>query len=553
MEEISVLHELPPYLHKGVKVAIDIEMYGLERPHRPTSGEFACITACVDGKTVYMVDDVNLLPEFFDRIEYAYWILQNAKFDITHLRRWVDIQPRQRLHDTMLAEQVMYSGLYETFGLKALARRYLHRVIDKETRELFKEATEMDDEMRLYAAYDPVYTWQIAHAQRLKMDDNDKFIYKNVDLPAMWAIMDFKGFRMDVDLWTGMAKAREAEANALNDKYEEINLGSWQQVKAEMHTRGHKIRSTSAAVLEKYPDEEFAVDTIQYRKIKKLASTYGLSWIPLLEDNKMYCDYKTIGAKHGRMASANPNMQNIPTRDNPEYREAWIASKKHTLAVADFSSQEVRTLAEICQDENLIAALHRGGNIYIQIGRDTFNRNIEKGTKEYDDIKALVLGTNYGMSVWGLAERTGDSEQEAKAKQSLFFRAYPGIKEYMWQQGKQTKFVTTILGRKSWLNPHNQGLCFRNALNSPVSGSAADQMKLAMGIFHRSWRKEFPDYPYPVVGVVHDELVTDIPNKILDEGKQLLEESMIRSGRLVHPSVPAVAEVHTGKNWRAKK
>jgi DNA polymerase-1 len=218
---------------------------------------------------------------------------------------------------------------------------------------------------------------------------------------------------------------------------------------------------------------------------------------------------------------------------------------------ADFSAQEVRILAELSQDKRLIhlfKTMQPHENIYVQIAKQVFGQEIKKGTKEYDDTKALVLGTNYGMSIWGLIERTGWSESEADRIQRKFFSVFPGVRKYMFDQKRATDIVTTPLGRKYWLNPHSkQG--YRNALNSPIQGGAADQLKLAIGIIHRRWKHE----PFMLVTQVYDELVAIVPDELVEAGKQMMQEAMVESGKLVHPSVPAVADVGVGQNWLEAK
>lgn len=558
--EPKIKFELPPQLPERSKVAIDTEFFGMPkgRLHRPV-GTFACLQICPDGKTVYIVTEAEQIPESLKRIEDGYWIMHNAKFDVKQLRRYADVPPRQKLHDIMLAEQVMYSGYYtsqkgsEGFSLSGMARRYLRTVLDKEAREQFEEATELSEELLHYAAMDAAITWKIADKQRPKMDHDDRRIYHYVDLPALWAVLDFEGFKLDQERWGTMADEREAEANAIAEELG-FNPGSWQQTLAALEEEGFSPPNTQAATLEKLKSSKIAPKVIEYRQLGKLATTYGRNWFEndVESDGKVYSDFWIIGAKTGRMSSSKPNMQNIPIREHPEYREAFIASdENHRILVADFSAQEVRVLAELSRDKRLIHLFRSMGpkdNIYVLIAQDVFDQKIEKGTQAYDDTKALVLGTNYGMSVWGLAKKMGVSENEADRIQKKFFRRFPGVRRYMFEQSRAIDVVTTPLGRKYWTNPHsfqNE----RNVLNSPIQGGAGDQIKLALGIMHRRWEGD----TFPVVNVVHDEIVADVHDIDVARFSSLMREAMIESGKLVHPSVPAVADVGEGANWLEAK
>jgi DNA polymerase-1 len=288
--------------------------------------------------------------------------------------------------------------------------------------------------------------------------------------------------------------------------------------------------------------------------MKKLASTYGMSWIEsdLEADGRIYPNYWLNGAKTGRPTSSNPCLTNVPIREYPIYRSYFTAPKDHVILVADFSAQEVRHLAQLSRDKRLINAFHKigktGGNIYVEASAEVFGKQIQKGTTEYDDMKAIFLGTDYGMSDYGLAKKMGVTVKIAQQYQRKFFNTYSGVRRWMLGQKRSGEYVETFLGRRFWLNPYSHQW-YRNALNSPIQGGAADQLKLSIGMLHRRW----PYKPFLLATQVYDELVAIVHRDVEHEGADLMKGAMIESGELVHPLVPAAADVGSGQNWLEAK
>lgn len=553
MQPNILIDELPPQLPKRSKVAIDVEIFGMDmdRAHRPDNGTFACVQICSDEQDVYVITREDMVAPAMDRVRDSYLIFHNAQFDLRHLRRWSDtIEPTIRLHDTMLAEQGMYKSYYEA-GLNHLARRYLHFHMEKETRNEFATATELDESKIYYAALDALVTRKVAQAQRPTMSKDALTVYRMADLPTMWAVLDFKGWLLDQEEWRRLAEKREARADEILEELG-FNPRSPQQTRDALAEVGHKIQSTNAKILEQI-DHPIAQETIKYRRNMKLASTYGLNWFEkyLEEDGRIYSDYLIVGAVTGRMASLNPNGQNIPVRRDPEYRGAFIAPPGYVIFRADFSSQEMRIMAQLSQDERLLEILHQGDDPYIKDAEDIFGvSGLTKQSPEREDIKTLTLGTQYGLSAYGYARRTGKTKDDAKAIVGQFFHLHPGIKRYMQEQRRCGDYVTTLLGRRCWINRYDSAW-ERHAYNYPIQGSAADQEKVAIGMFHRAWQPEWG--PFGAITVVHDEIVGEAPEEYAEEIGQALQDCMVRSGKLIHPDVPAVAEVKFGRSWKETK
>ena len=535
-------------------VSIDIEMFGMQRGkfHRPV-GEFACLAVTNDGERVWVYKNVDDLGTFWRSIEYANLILQNASFDVYHLRRWIPFPPRESLHDTMLVERILYNGYYEDFSLKALARRYLKAYVEKDVAKEFEKATTLTDDKIEYNARDTIIQWRVAQEQMKLMKKSHRRVYYEVDLPAMWAFLDFKGPLIDTERWRQIAEENATTAECTFNKFQEkwgINVRSVPQLKKWFKEYLHIIlESTGAEVLDsvskKHPE---AQEILDYRKIEKRRSTYGLSWLKkyVEEDGRVYTHYDPSRAESGRTASSDPNLQNIPVRDTPVFRECFIAGEGNILVGGDYAQQEIRCAAHLSQDKNLIDLLASGRDIYSEIASMIHGEKVEKDDPRRQAAKSVVLGTIYGLTYIGLARREGMSEEEAIALMDNFFDLFPKLRDWMTNQQRATEYVKTAMGRKCWLNPHNSQ-AIRNALNSPSQGSAADMMKIAVGLLHQRWDTNLE--PFPAILQVHDELQLEVKEENAECAKELLRNCMMEAGERVIPSVKTVVDIKSGCHW----
>ena len=246
---MQIIKELPPNLDNGadgIYVALDIELFGLnpKQLHRPTSGKFACLSICYEPDTVYLITNSFDINEILARFRNAIWVMHNAKFDLTHLRRWAYIPPRKKLWDTMLIENILWGGYYDLFALEHLARRYLDISIDKSLQKSFEDAEELSDKQIEYAAQDANITLQVLQKQRKYVTKKDYGIWREVDLPALWSIMDFQGFAVDKNRWITLAEINKAKADAL-EKALPFNSKSPKQVKEALSASGFKRLSNT--------------------------------------------------------------------------------------------------------------------------------------------------------------------------------------------------------------------------------------------------------------------------------------------------------------------
>lgn len=555
-KEIEIIIGLPPETDDKARIALDTEWFRMNRNkmHRP-HGMFASLACTMDAKTVYLITDSSLIPAFFERIEKGVHIWQNGKFDITQLRKYCTYPDRDRIWDTMLIEQEMFSGYFTDFSQKALARRRLGIYLEKEERAEFSTETDMTPKMLEYAAFDVVSLWLIYQDQKSDISKSDLDIWKNIDRGSLWTVLDMDGMMMDTEAWTVLAGEQAKAAQEMQDKYPDINLNSPKyQVLPHLKSldkKYKKLSGTDAKTLEKIAGEcEFAADVLKFREHARAASTYGLAFLEDIEPNgRIYSDFKINGAATGRLSSAKPNLENIPK--NTLYRACFIAAPNHVLVDADWSSQEPRIAAFLSQDEKMIEIFRQGKDIYIEAARMMFGWELnKKDPRRANRMKPTVLGACYGLTEYGMQVQYNIPRDEGRELLARFFEVFEQFAEWAEEQQSGHDYVTTILGRKYWLNPYTDK-SNRNSLNSPVQGSAGDALKIAAYRLIQRYREEFDlmtQYCY-IVNQIHDEILTECDIDLADEVAQIKREVMIGVAEELHPGIPADVEVGIGHTW----
>ena len=579
-KSLKIINSLPPIARKGDKISVDSEFSNQikERLHR-AHGDFSFLGCSYDGVSVYYITDEAQIQEFYDRIDAGVHLYVHAKYDLTQLRRFANLPQRKLLWDCMLIEQIMFSGYYSPgeFSLADLARRYLDIYLPKEVRAEFGEndnTASLTQEQLEYSCVDVVATWRVYQAQREMIDENDLEIWKKIELPFLWTILSMGGIRLDTEKWIALAEKNEKIAKDIQDKYGHIesvkldkpkrsgethkdefvgiNLNSPKQVKEHFASIGYKkLTSTDVEALESLADEcEFAKDMLLYRTHSKRASTYGRKFIEdyVEADGKIYADLFQVGGETGRTSCRTPNLQNQP--NEKEYRDCFIAEENNCLVVADYGSQEPRIAAYLSQDEGLINALNGTEKLYITIARDALGIRITKESPEYSHIKSTILGIFYGMSASGLSKRIGVDKDSAQDMIDSILQAYPGIRDYMNRQKQAQDYVTSIYGRKIWLNKYSYQW-ERNALNAPIQSSAADATKLACNCFLEK-TSIMKKSSWNLCLIIHDELVIQCPISEYDETIKLLESCMIYTAENMHDGIRGVVEIYNGSSWSCK-
>lgn len=550
--DINIIKSIPPVLAKTDRCAIDTEWFRMdkEKMHRPT-GKFACCTFCFNGTDVYVVTDPKELKHAFKNIDASVFVFHNAKFDVFHLRRLIELPKRKRLWDTQLLEQIMYAGYYNNFSLADLARRRLGIYMEKETRNEFANADEMTEEMLEYSCIDTLATYQVYQSQRAEIDENDLHVWTDIDLGALWTVLAMSGMMLDQEAWSALCDKNEVIVKELKDKYSLINLNSPAQVLRELHHLGYtKLKKTGEDYLKPFQGEcEFIQDVLEFRGRSKRSSTYGKNWLEMCEkDGRIYSDFHINGAGTGRFSSSNPNVENIPVRDTKEYRDCFIAEDENVLIDADWSAQEPRIAAYLSGDEKLIDIFKRKKDVYIEAAKLMFDWDLtKKDPRRSERMKPTVLGASYGLTEYGMEQKYGVPKDEGALLLDKFFETFTGMREWKKKQQKSKGYVQTIYGRKFWLNPYMEGHSDNNALNSPVQGSAADALKIAAYRFLNEWG--WSDRNSVLVNLMHDELLIEVPMKLKDLAIQMLKKVMIEVAEEMHDGIPSEIEIGHASSW----
>ena len=335
----------------------------------------------------------------------------------------------------------------------------------------------------------------------------------------------------------------------------------FEKLKIASNAKKTKTRqySTSEETLTQLKNKHEIVEKVlEFRALKKLINTYVEALPKLVNEKtgKIHTSFEQAWVATGRLSSKNPNLQNIPIREEKgrEIRKAFVGSDdNHILLSADYSQIELRLMAHMSEDENLIEAFHSGEDIHAATAAKIFGLSIQEVSREMrSKAKTANFGIIYGISSFGLSQRLNISRTEARELIEGYFRSYGKVKEYMDQSIKLAKergYVETIMGRRRFLkNIHSsnaiiRGNAERTAINAPIQGSAADIIKLAMVNIFRRIRQ---NYRTKMILQVHDELIFDVYKPELEEMKRIVRNEMEQAVRI---SVPLVVDMGTGNNW----
>lgn len=507
---------------------------------------------------------------------------QNIKYDILILGNY-GIKVEGTLFDTMIAHYLLQPELRHNMDYLAeiyLGYRTVHieELIGEKGRNQKNMADLPADRIYEYACEDADVTLQLKNIleKELLKDGTDK-LFREVEMPLVQvlaymerngAMIDPKSLAETSRLFTERMKALESEIykeaggtpfNILSPKQVgEILFERMKIVDKPKKTKtGQYV--TSEDVLESLRADHPIVDLIlKYRGLKKLLGTY-VDALPQLinpETGKIHTSYNQTVTATGRLSSSNPNLQNIPVRDEDgkEVRKAFVPEPGCKFFSADYSQIELRIMAHLSQDQNMIEDFRLGHDIHAATAAKVFHKPIDQVTKsERSKAKTANFGIIYGISAFGLAQRMGVSRTEAKELIENYFKTYSGIKQYMdrsIEQARERGYIETILNRKRYLpdiTSHNatvRGFAERNAINAPIQGSAADIIKIAMIAVYRRFMKE--QLKSTMILQVHDELNFNVvPGEELKVQEIVIEEMQ----NAWNMSVPLVADSGWGDNW----
>jgi len=504
---------------------------------------------------------------------------QNLKYEWIVLKRY-GMHLQGIYCDTMIASYLL-NPTKHNHNLGEIAREYLDRnvtdykeVVGTGSKEVTFDRVELE-RARDYSCGDADVTLQLSHLLLPKLEEEGlKDLYYQMELPLaiVLAKMEMNGVKIDIDLLQEFSKEIETQ---LQQKMERIyglagevfNINSSQQLgkilfdklKLPVIKKTKTGYSTDVDVLTKLSlQHDLPLEILGYRNLSKLKSTYIDALPKLIHPitGRVHTSYNQTVTATGRLSSSNPNLQNIPIRaeEGSRIRQAFIPEKGWTIVSADYSQIELRILAHFSQDETLMEAFHKEEDIHTRTASEIFGVPMEKVTPSMRrEAKVINFGIIYGMSAYGLSQQLGSEPKIAQAYIDAYFKKYPKAQtyiEYSLEEARQKGYVTTLLHRRRYL-PDIQSPTVairqaseRMAINTPLQGTAADIIKLAM--IHIQNRIEELSLSTKMIMQVHDELVFEVPEEELQKALPMIQDGM---ETVMELSVPLKVSIHSGKNW----
>lgn len=508
---------------------------------------------------------------------------QNVKYDLKILSNY-GVEIKGKLFDTMIAHYLINPDMRH--NMDVLSETYL-KYSPKSIEDLIgkkgkgqKTMREVPlEDIKEYAAEDADVTYQLKQNFSPILDKAEtKKLFDEIEIPLIpvLAAMELEGINLDVPFLKSMSVEMAVESNALEQKiyetagekfnlaspkqlgdilFEKLKIGGAKQKKTKtgQYATGEEILSYLAN------DNEIVRDILEWRQMVKLQSTY-IDALPNQVDKKtgrVHTDYMQTVAATGRLSSNNPNLQNIPIRTERGrlIRKAFIArDENYTLVSADYSQIELRIIAALSGEENMIKAFQNNEDIHRSTAAKVFNVPLEEVTKEQrSNAKTVNFGIIYGVSAFGLSNQTSLSRKESAELIDAYYSTYPKLKSYMSNQvdfAREHGYVQTVLGRRRYLKDINSANMMvksgaeRNAVNAPIQGSAADIIKIAMINIHKKLVSE--NWKSKMLLQVHDELVFDVHNDELEKIQPMIKYEMENAFKM---DVPLDVEIGLGKNW----
>lgn len=555
---------------------IDAELVGISFSIEEGEAYYVPISANFDKAK----NQVEIFKEILEN-EKIMKIGQNIKYDIIVLKKY-GVEVKGKLFDTMIAHYLINPELRH--NMDYMAETYLNYKtihIDELIGSRGKNQLNMRDlfpkDICNYACEDADVTLKLKNILEKEIENqNISHLLYDIEFPLVYVLadMEYTGVRLDTKALKESSENLTKEMlNIESEIFQlagtEFNVNSTKQVGEILFDRLKVIEkpkktktgqyTTSEEILESLRDTHPIIGKIlEYRSLKKLLSTY-IDALPLLinnTDGKIHTSYNQSVTSTGRLSSSNPNLQNIPIREGhgKDIRKAFIADPGCTFYSADYSQIELRIMAHLSQDPNMIDAFNSGEDIHASTAAKIYKIPIKEVTSDMRrKAKTANFGIIYGISVFGLAERLSIPRSESKELIDGYFETYPKVKEYMdniINTAKEKGYVETILGRKRYLpdiNSRNatvRGYAERNAINAPIQGSAADIIKIAMNSIFERFKNE--NIRSKMILQVHDELNFNTFDDELSHVEQIVIEEMEKAYKLI---VPIKADSGTGNNW----
>ena len=584
IESDSEISELIDMLEQQSSVCFDTETTGLNALTAEIVG-LSFSWEAHKGFYVYINsgDEQRVLDLFkpFFRNEKIMKVAQNIKYDINVLLKY-GVEVKGKLFDTMLAHYLLQPDM--SHSMNFLSETYLNyrpisieSLIGKKGKNQ-KTMREVDkSELLKYAAEDADVTWQLMLKLNPLLDQKEvRTLFEDIEMPLVPVLsaMENNGVSLNTETLKELSvdldfEIQKLEKMVFEQAGEVFNLSSPKQLgvvlfeNMKIDVKAKKTKSgqysTSEETLQKLAGKHPIIDNIlEFRQLKKLKSTYVDALPELINQSthKIHTTYSQAVAATGRLSSVNPNLQNIPikTEKGRKVREAFIPSYGNELYAADYSQVELRLMAEMSGDENMVEAFKNGNDIHTATASKVFNVPMNEVDRVMrNKAKMVNFGIIYGISAFGLSQRLNIKRKEAKELIEGYFLNYPGIKKFMEDSvslAKEKGYVETIFKRKRFLKDINsknavvRGYAERNAINAPIQGSAADIIKVAMINIHKEIVEN--NLESKMILQVHDELVFDVAPSEKDKIEKIALEQMRNA---VRTSVPLEVEGAFGSNW----
>ncbi|MBN1162383.1 hypothetical protein JXA34_01410 [Patescibacteria group bacterium] len=586
-------------LEKERVVGVDVEANSLD----PFS--IILFTVQIGTPTIsYIFDARKLDLEKFERFKSLLEnpkttkLLMNAKYDYKVLKAQLGINMRN-LYDVMLAELVLNAGIGRKFySLKYLASKYVQVIMDKDTRDKFIKMTKrsnLSEDLLRYGAMDTLVLFPIFEQQIVKLKEEKLINVAKLEFAAVRVVgdMELRGIYIDSKRWKDIIKNLEDKRNIYAVQFQEIirpyynyklvdlfgnvgnaiNINSQTQLMDLFNNRlNFNIPSTGDSILSTV-DHPVAEVLRNYRKYEKLVSAFGISLLAKLhpKTKRFHPEFNQMGTATGRFSCNNPNLQQIPrnTEEAP-FRECFNPAKGYKLVTADYSSFEMRILAELSNDAKMLKALNEGLDIHSYTASLMFNKPYSADFKnKYPDLRQIAkpigFGLMYGMGPIGLVStlemQTGTviSKDIAEDYMEKYFASYPSVRDFLETTAKravQRGWSMTPAGRKRWFNIPDKddpdyrrkiAQIMREAKNHPIQGTNADAIKFALVYISDRLEKEGVDGG--ITHTVHDEIVCEIREDQAEDWALIQSEEMVRAAELFISKVEVTSEPFVGDVW----
>ena len=589
IEGDEAIKSLVQELMKQEEICFDTETTGIDANNAELVG-FSFSTKACEGYFIPCPADQARTKQILSHFAVLFeddkksWIGQNLKYDLLILK-WYGYELKGKIFDTMLAHYVIEPDgkrSMDMMSAKYLGYEPVHieELIGKKGKTQGSMRDVELEKIKEYAVEDTDITLQLKKVfiPLLKKHEVEK-VFKEVENPLVKVLtdMEYEGVKIDVEFLNEYSRELEREAKKSEETvYQQagvrFNLSSPRQLgevlfeKLQLDPKAKKTKTgqyaTGEDVLMKLAHKnQICMDILAYREYTKLKSTYVDSLPQLInrKTGRVHTTYGQAVAVTGRLASNNPNLQNIPIRTDrgKEIRKAFIPrDKDHILLSADYSQIELRIVAAISGDTNMCDAFRNNKDIHTATAAKVYNVEEKEVTKEMRyKAKSVNFGIIYGQGAFGLADNLGISRTEAKAIIDNYKKEFSGITRYMDDTinfAREHGYVQTLMGRKRWLRDISsanftvRGFAERNAINSPIQGTAADMIKLAMIKLHDEFKKR--NFKSKMIMQVHDELVFDALKDEVDVIKPVIINCMQAALPLPF-DVPVIAEIGEGENW----